>query len=646
MKVTYNWLKDFVDIPWSPEETAEKLTMAGLEVEEVITKENYIEGVIAGKIISIEPHPDSEKLRICLVDLGTDRKNIVCGAPNVMEGMMVPVAIPGTKLPNSEIIQITKIRGVESFGMICSEYELGISDVSDVVMELKGSFRAGDKFISEKFQKDYIFDIFITPNRPDCLGVIGIAREIAALSGQKIRKPEIKINESPDIGENFCIEIKDIKNCPRYSARILEGIVVKPSPVWLINRLNSVDIRAINNIVDATNYVLMELGQPMHAFDYNLISGNKIIVQPAKENEEFITLDGIRRILDSNTLLICDNEKGVAIAGVMGGLNSEINENTTKILLESANFNPLSVRRTSRKLGLSSEASKRFERGTDPEITLYALDRVCQIISESSFNVKVSKIYDEYPGKKKNKKVSLRIDRTNKILGTNFSEEEILNTLKNLEFEIKKDKNIEVKIPSFRHDIEREIDLIEEVSRILGYERIRPIINLKVRESAKKSEEERYLDRFKNLFMSLGFNEVITYSMIDEKFNKYFDEPEKSIFVKNPISKEISLLRRSLVPSLLNVALLNFNRGVDNIRIFEIGKVYWKDNTGKADYREENYLSAIAQGKIENPMWKDKSSNINIFFVKGIVETFLDKIFLDNYKIFYYDKSDLKYSYG
>jgi len=646
MKVTYNWIKDYVEIPWKPEDTAERLTMAGFEVEEIITIEPYIAGVINAKVLRVKPHPGSEKLKICTVDIGTGEKTIVCGAPNVYEGMNVPVALPETTLLNNEKIQVSRVLGVESYGMICSEYELGISDISDVIIEINDKSESGSRFHSEKFKKDWIFDLSITPNRPDCLGVIGIAREIAALSGQQIRKPETAISETNNIGDNFRIEILDAVKCPRYSARIIEGIKVKPSPVWMVNRLNAVGLRAINNIVDATNYVLMEIGQPMHAFDYNLIAGNKIIVKCAKNNQEFNTLDNVKRTLDSNSLLICDAERGIALAGIMGGLNSEVEENTTSVLLESAMFDPPNIRQTSKKIGLSTEASKRFERGPDPEITIYAIDRVCQLIMENSENILISRVYDNYPGNKGKKSIAFRPERANQVLGTHFSEKEMLEVLTSLEIAVKRDRGkIEVIPPSFRHDLEREIDLIEEVSRILGFDRIDEKITFFASSETEINEQDRYYDQFRNLLIGMGFNEVLTYSMIDEKYNEYFENPEDSLYLKNPISKEICLMRRSLIPGLLNVTQLNINKSFHDIRIFEIGKIYKKNSSDKNSIDEETCISAIIEGKTEKPMWQHKETNIDIFFLKGIIETLLDKIFLDNYEIIHYDRTDLEVSF-
>jgi len=646
MKVTYNWLQEYVDIPWTPEETAERLTMAGLEVEELTRIDPVKENVIIGKVLSVEPISHSDKLSICVVDTGKGHKTIVCGAPNVKKGMFVPIALPGAVLINGEKIQVTKIAGIESYGMICSEYELGISDISDVTMELTGDIKAGDQFRSEEFQSDWIYDISITPNRPDCLGVIGVAREIAALSGQKIRKPEINISENYTPEETFSIEIAAPGKCPRYSARILDGIKVKPSPVWIINRLNLVGARAINNVVDVTNYVMMETGQPLHAFDYQQLAGNKIVVKCAENHEEFVTLDNVIRTLNSNSLLICDAEKGVALAGIMGGLNSEVYDTTSKVLLESATFNPPNIRKTSKMLGLTSEASRRFERGTDPEITVYALDRVCQILKSQIEDIKISGVYDKYPGKKEKEKILFRPERANKILGTGFSQKEMIDVLLALELKVEsKNEVFEVEIPSFRHDLTREIDLIEEISRILGFNQVGEEITLRVYGETEINLFDWFLNKIRDLFIQVGFDEVITYSMIDEKFNKYFENPEWSLFLKNPINKDTSMMRRSLLPGLLNVLSLNINRNFENIRIFEIGRIYKKDSGKQGEIIEENCLTAIIEGKTEVPMWQHKEYDIDIYYIKGILETFFGKIFLDNYEIFYYDKSDFETCY-
>ncbi|MFQ5677036.1 MAG: phenylalanine--tRNA ligase subunit beta, partial [bacterium] len=426
MKVTSNWLKSYTDFDLSPEALVYTLTMLGLEVDSLQPIVWDVDGVVVGKVTKKSPHPNADRLSICEVDVGSKSLEIVCGAPNVAEGQKVPVALEGTRLANGVVIKPTSIRGVESQGMICSEVELGISSRGDGIMVLDQDVRPGEEFGNMLEGGDSVIDIDVSPNRPDCFGAIGIARDLAAVLGTALTKPDVHFVEgSKSIAELITIDILDPVKCPRYSARYISNVEIKPSPWWLAQKLEAVGVRSINNVVDVTNYVMMETGQPLHAFDYDLLRGRKINVRTAAAGEKFTTLDNETHTLNSECLMICDGEGPVAIGGVMGGLNSEVSARTKNVLLESAHFDPVNVRRTSKFLGISTEASRRFERGVDPNGTLYALDRAAQLIAELSGGQIAKGHADVYPKKIAPGTLNLRVQRVEQLLGISVPPSEI-----------------------------------------------------------------------------------------------------------------------------------------------------------------------------------------------------------------------------
>ncbi|MFQ6116387.1 MAG: phenylalanine--tRNA ligase subunit beta, partial [bacterium] len=473
MKITVDWLKSYVDFNYSPEELANTLTMLGLEVDALEYQSREFDGVVVGQVIKKVNHRNSSNLWVCEVDIGRKKLSIVCGAPNVQVGQKVPVAPEGTSLPNGKVIKLSNIKGIESHGMICSEAELGISSRSEQIMVLEKHAEVGRKLKDVLGQGEVVIDVDVTPNRPDCFGVIGIAREIATAAGAKLRKPKINLSEGePPITDSISIEILDPEKCPRYTARFIGNVTIKPSPWWLAQKLEAVGIRSINNVVDVTNYVMMETGQPLHAFDYDLLEGKKIIVRTASHGEKFTTLDEKKHTLGSNCLMICDGERAVAIGGVMGGLNSEVSDNTKNVLLECAYFDPVSIRRTSKFLDVSTESSRRFERGTDPNGLIYALDRAAQLIADLSGGEVAKGVVDVYPNSIEPKRIVLRPERVQDVLGKAISRSEIKSLMSALEFKISENKDLEIEVPTFRPDITREADLIEEVVRLHGYDNI------------------------------------------------------------------------------------------------------------------------------------------------------------------------------
>ena len=439
MKVSLSWLNDYVPIQMDPADLADALTMVGLEVESVSARYRYLDTVFVGQIEAIAPHPNADKLSLCQVDTGQGQISVVCGAPNIKTGMLSPIALPGTQFPEGFVLEKSVIRGQTSEGMLCSEGELGLGIDRSGIMTLEPSLNVGDKLAAALGLADTIFEIDLTPNRPDCLSVIGVAREIAALQNSPLKYPDFKLaDKSNKISKLTSIKIEAPDHCPRYVARLLEDIKIKPSPFWLQERLLSVGLRPINNIVDVTNFVLMETGQPLHAFDFDRLAENRIVVRTARQGEAFVTLDQKERVLDPETLMICDGEKAVAVGGVMGGLNSEIEDDTTRVLLESAYFNPISIRRTSKLLGLNTDASHRFESGIDPEGQIAAANRAAKLMAELGGARLISGLIDEYPNKQSVKSVKLSVKNTNRLLGTQLKRKEVGSFLKSIEFKIEK----------------------------------------------------------------------------------------------------------------------------------------------------------------------------------------------------------------
>ncbi len=469
MKITYNWLKEYIDFDESPQELADKLTAAGFEVEELSPLVKPFSGVVTGFVEKVEKHPDADKLSICTVTDGSASFQVICGAANVAQGQTVPFAQTGAVLPGGFKIKKAKIRGVESFGMICSKEELGMEAKSEGIWALEKTEKPGlDFYQLLNSNADYVYDFFITPNRPDCLSMIGIAREVAAFTGNSIKYPENSLNEdsAQNISDFISIHIHDTEGCPRYAARVIKNVTLSESPDWMQQRLSAVGIRPINNIVDITNYVLMETGHPLHAFDLAGIKGSEINVRSSKPKEQFTTLDNKERQLPENTVMICDSERAVAIGGIMGGLNSEVSDATKDILLESAYFAPVRIARSGKKLGLSSEASQRFERGADPNAVPDALNRAAYLMEQFAGGTVVSGIADVYPQPIKPYEVPFHPKKINRLLGTAYSKEFIIEKLQRLHLEVSKDA---VTVPTFRVDIKKGVDLAEEVGRTVNY---------------------------------------------------------------------------------------------------------------------------------------------------------------------------------
>lgn len=646
MKLSYNWLKELVDFDLSAFELAEKLTMVGLEVSAVVPWGQGLDEVVVGQVVSVKDHPQADRLSLCVVDVGSDRLQVVCGAPNVVQGQKVPVALPGTVLPDGRFIGRAEFREVESQGMICSERELGLSSDTSGIMVLDPESQVGAKLTNVLNLNDFILELDLTPNRPDCLSHVGVAREISALTGNPLRKPEVTVEEETrEVESLISVEILDPVGCPRYTARVIEGVKVGPSPLWLRLRLESVGFRSVNNVVDATNYVLMELGHPLHAFDYHRLWGNRIVVRRALSGEAILTLDGRERVLDGDILVITDGHRPVALAGIMGSLGSEVTEATEDLLLESAYFDPKVIRRSAKRLGLSTEASYRFERGANPEGVIEALDRVAQLITHFAGGKVARGVVDIYPRPLGRVKLRLRSDRVNQVLGTELSEKEIKGILESLGFQVERDDGLQVMVPLFRPDVTREVDVVEEVARVYGYDKIEIRTRLSGELPVFRSSREIAARGVRDILIGLGMTEVVTNGLIDPQVLKLVDPLAKPLSIRNPLSREMSVLRPTLMPSILQVLVWNRNRGVEDLRIFELGKVFLRDGEVPLAVEKTMICGAII-GRRNRLGWDTGQENVDFFDLKGLLEVFFERISLDNFKIISYDDYIYRKGFG
>ena len=640
MKVSLSWLKDYVSIEMDPSDLADALTMAGLEIESVTERYRYLDTVFVGRIEAITAHPNADKLKLCRVDTGQGQISVVCGAPNMEIGMLSPIALPGTEFPEGFVLEKSVIRGQTSDGMLCSEGELGLGDDRSGIMALDPLLKVGDKLASALALSDTVFEIELTPNRPDCLSVIGVAREIAAIEKARLKYPDFKLaDKSNEISEFTSVIIEAPDHCPRYVARLLEDIKIKPSPFWLQERLLSVGLRPINNIVDVTNFVLMETGQPLHAFDFDRLAQNRIVVRTANQGETFVTLDQKERVLDPEMLMICDGEKAVAVGGVMGGLNSEIEDDTTRVLLESAYFNPVSIRRTSKRLGLNTDASHRFERGIDPEGQIAAANRAAKLMLEIGGGRLIGGLIDEYPNQQSVKSVRLSVKNTNRLLGTQLKRKEIENFLKSIEFQVekpatKKDGDtLIVTPPSFRVDISRPEDLMEEAARLLGYNNIPTTFPEMPAAGRSQHKEIDLRNRVRQLMAGLGFRETINYSFAHkqscDKLRIDPDDPRRlMVEILNPLTEDQAAMRTSLVPGLLETVHHNFSQQIKNLKIFEIGKIFINENPKQLP-KETEILAGLWTGTRYDASWLDRGADCDFFDIKGVVEGLLTALRFD-----------------
>ncbi len=638
MLISLNWLKQYVDINENIEELEEALTMIGQEVEAIDIKGKYLDNVYVGHIVEYGKHPDSDKLSLVKVDIGQEEAlQIVCGAPNHKEGDKVAVAVVGACLPGDFKIKKAKVRGIESCGMLCSEKELGIGESHEGIMILSEDAPVGTLLKDYLEINDVVFELEITPNRPDCLSHIGIAREVAAYYKRKVKYPKVLVNTvNEETSKVVSVDIQAKEKSKRYVAKIIRNIKVEESPKWLQDRLKSIGLKPINNIVDATNFVMMEYNHPMHAFDLNKISGNKITVREANKDEKIITLDGVERTLEEGDLVIADGGKAIAIAGVMGGQNTAIDNGTTDILLEIAHFEPKSIRKTSKRLGLSSDSSYRFERGVDLEDADIVLNRISALIKEVAGGDILSGVSEKYHTKYQKREISLSLDKLNKFIGKNLTLEIVGEILSSLQIELISNYNgvLTVTPPSYRDDLVRPADLYEEVIRMYGFANIEAKMPSESIKAGTVYPETEIVDRYKRKLVSLGLQEVINYSFIPKNaLEKINMNVENTIDVKNPIVEDMTTMRATLVYSLLTNVRDNFNRNVFDLSIFEVGRTYTKKEDSKL--ANENVKVAIAiAGKKDKELWNVKPESFDFYDLKAYVEAFLESIGIKKFQIY------------
>ncbi|GFM31870.1 phenylalanine--tRNA ligase subunit beta [Desulfovibrio subterraneus] len=636
MLLSLKWLREFVPFEGTPQELGDKLTMLGLELEEIIHPFAAIKDMVVGHVLECVKHPEAEKLSVCTVDVGeAEPLTIVCGAPNVAKGQKVPVAKVGTTMPDGMQIKKAKLRGQPSHGMICSERELGLSEDHDGIMVLPGDFVPGANLVESLDLDEVVLDISITPNRADGLSVLGLAREVALAFDLPLTMPSFELKESgEDCSRDVAIEIADPDQCPVFHGRILEGFKVGKSPAWLRYRLVAIGLRPISNMVDITNYVMMELGQPMHAYDLDLLEGNRIVVDFANEGETFVTLDGQERSMKESDLMIKDDVRSVGIAGVMGGLNTEMNDESTRVFLEAAVFRPGSVRKTARRLGLSSDASYRFERGVDQVNCLFAMNRAASMMAELSGAALRPGICKSEPRPWKAPVLRFRPERARDLLGVDIADAFCRKTLEKLGCSVDVSDAADWKIipPSHRQDYEREADLIEEVARVYGMDNIAPVLPkvsrpLEARDDARN--EYLFWAKIKRWASGLGLNEVINYSFVGQKDLDHLGLPkEPRIPIMNPLTAEQDVLRTELAPGLLQNLRHNLAQGNTGLRLFELAHIFEADSTSDTTARESGRLNMLVYGDRYDAEWPQVQAEADYQDIKGYAEHLLAHLHL------------------
>lgn len=640
MKASIEWLEEYSDMDVSATELGDILTLTGSKVEGIVEKGKDINKVVVGKILEIEKHPDADKLVVTKVDIGTEILQIVTGANNIKVGDIVPIAKDGAELPDGKKIKTGQLRGIDSCGMMCSVGELGL-DISNY----PGQIEHGIMILSKEKEKDLgkdiveilnlredIIEFEITPNRPDCLSIEGLGRETAASLKKEFKNPHKKLAEIPlkkvDSIEGLKVAITAPDLCYRYVARVVKNVKIGPSPEWMVRRLNACDVRSINNIVDITNYVMLELGQPMHAFDIESIEGKSITVRRAEEKEKITTLDGVERSLDNTMLVIADEKKPVAIAGVMGGENSEIEENTKTIVFESAVFYGGNVRKTAKKVGLRTEASSRFEKGLSSENALRAINRAVELVEMLEAGEPINEVIDEYPTKQQERSIKLDVDRINHLLGITVSKDEMIEILKRLDISVKEDKVIP---PFYREDMEGIADVAEEIIRFYGYDKLPVTLINAESTSGGKNKRQKLEDMVRNLLVDRGVSEIYTYGFMNEKdLEKVGITSENPIFEKiirisNPLSEDYLFMRPTTIPSMMQVITTNYNKKNKEVKLFDLGRIYY-DGNGRIENKEvpieDNILTIGMYGE-----------NTDFYEMKGMVESILEICNIPRYEV-------------
>lgn len=650
MQVSIKWLKDYIDFTETPEQLADKLTMAGIPVENVVDPGEGLEKVVTGRIEKLEPHQNSDHLQICTMNVGlAENIIIVTGAQNVAEGQVVPVAMVGAHLPNGMKISKGKLRGVASNGMLCSAQELKL-DLEKLPEEQKtGIFilpsdtPVGIPAKDVLGLNDVVLEFELTANRADCFSVFGLVREIAAITGNKPHFPEIKVNEDDNtkLNDIFSVEIADPDLCSRFSTRMLKNVKIGPSPEWMQQRLEGADIRSINNVVDVTNFVMIELGHPMHAYDYDKITGKKLIARRAIEGEELHTLDDTSRKAKGKMLVIADSEKAAGLAGIMGGFETEITDTTTTVVLESADFYGPCIRRTARACGLSSEASGRFERGVDSETTIKALDRAAQLLQEMGACTVCEGIVDVYPNPKQANYVTFTPEQINNHLGTNIAKDVMLNIITSVGFDVTKDENdeITVKVPSWRNDVTCMADISEEIARLHGFDKIKSTLPNGVSMQGTQSAKQTFIDKVKASLSSQELYETISFALTNEEtFNKLNipqDSPlRKAVPIMNPLSDEYPLVRTTLLSSIFDNLARNLARKNDDVALFEVGSVFFPKALPVTELPDEVVkIAGAITGRRNAQGWNQTNDMVDFYDAKGIIEELLANLRVTRYTV-------------
>jgi len=642
MKISYNWLKQFINIDWDATQTGKLLTDLGLEIEGIDTYESVkggLKGIVVGEVLTCEQHPNADRLKVTTVDIGEEQPlKIVCGAPNVAKGQKVPVATIGTTLYTAEgeawKIKKGKIRGEESHGMICAEDELGLGESHDGIMVLDADLKVGTP-ATEVFdvENDQVFEIGLTPNRADAMSHYGVARDLKAgllqkeISSQVIT-PSVSAFHVDSRTLKIDVDVQDKEKCPRYCGVTISGITVGASPSWLQHRLKAIGLSPINNVVDTTNYVLHELGQPLHAFDANKIESNKIEVRTCKTGTKFTTLDEVERELHEDDLMICDGKKPMCIAGVFGGIHSGVTNDTTAIFLESAYFNPVSIRKTAKRHGLNTDASFRFERGIDPNITEYALKRAALLIMDIAGGKITSDVSDAYPNKIEDFQVRLSFDNAKKLIGEEIPKETIKSILTSLEIKVNNvtETGLGLTVPAYRNDVQREADIIEDILRVYGYNNIGTTEKLNASISnTSKFEDYKLQNIVGNQLASQGFFEIMANSLTTSEYNNLSDQlhPENDVVILNPLSNDLGVMRQSLLFSGLEAVAYNNNRKRNDVKLFEFGKTYHQYNENREEYK---HLSLLITGNSNEERWNTPSVPSDFFMLKGSIEAVLERL--------------------
>ncbi len=631
MLLSLKWLREFVPVEAGAQEVGDRLTMLGLELEDILHPYDPIKDIVVGHVLTKEPHPDSDHLAVCTVDAGTGEVlNIVCGAPNVAAGQKVPVALVGTTMPGGMVIKKAKLRGVPSFGMICSERELGLSEDHSGIMVLPEDFKVGTRLVDALDLDTEILEIGITPNRGDCLSVLGLAREAALAFKLPLTLPKAHVDEQgADWSSDWSVTIPQPELCPLYQLRLVEGVTIKPSPMWMRHRLHSVGVRPISNIVDVTNYILMELGQPLHAFDRDKLEGGRTEVSVARDGERIVTLDGQERVLTPADLLIRDGVKPVALAGVMGGLNTEISDASRNVLVESAVFRPETIRKTARRLALPSEASYRFERGVDQINSRFAMDRAVSLMAELSGGVIRKGVCAQEPRVWTAPTPRFRVRRTADLLGMDVEPAFCADTLERLGCGLDRADEADWKVttPSWRSDLSREVDLIEEIARVKGMDTIPetlPAVSRPLDRFGLPESRYAFLSRVKAWGCGLGLNEAENYSFVGHKDLDHLGLPKEGrIDIINPLTEEQNVLRTALAPSLLQNVRTNIAHGNMGVRLFEVANVFAADPASQTTAHESARLGLVMYGSLSDTAWPNKEMDAGYADARGLVEHFV-----------------------